>query len=184
MQLLSQGKNRSQSFSFSISLSPLPSFLPPLLLPPLLFCETADNNLILIEQRYQLYSSRRWHFTTDTVPIWQPDPSTGLSGMEPSGAWLMPLPEVSNRERRVLHSNQDSALIQIQNTVLFFKDLQEENTSTWTHTHSHARPEFRELVFVWGHKSLPWQNRVSPNLWKDSYKQCFPRWAARTIRVI
>lgn len=36
----------------------------------------------------------------------------------------------------MLHSNQDSTLIQIQNTVLFFKDLEEE-----THTNRDTHPQ-------------------------------------------
>lgn len=48
----------------------------------------------------------------------------------------------------MLHSNEDSALIQIQNAVLFFKDLKEENTDIWIHIHIHAYPELREVGFT------------------------------------
>ena len=81
----------------------------------------------------------------------------------------VPLPEMPDWERRVLHSNQDSALIQIQHAVLFFKDLEVETTSTWTHIHGPAHPEFRVFVFWWGEKkSLLCLNEVSPNPWEDT----------------
>ena len=41
----------------------------------------------------------------------------------------VPLPKVSNWERCVFHSNQDSTLIKVQNAVLFFKNLDEEKNT-------------------------------------------------------
>ena len=91
-------------------------------------------------------------------------------------AQQMPLPEMSNWERCVLHGDQDSTLIQIQNAVLFFKDLEKENTHPGTHTHIHTYPGFRELVFH--SRTLSIIELGSPkSLRRHSYEQCFPRLA-------
>lgn len=45
----------------------------------------------------------------------------------------VPLPKVSNWERCVFHSDQDSTLIKVQNAVLIFKNLDEEKKNTQVH---------------------------------------------------
>lgn len=83
------------------------------------FLAFSDFFASILTNIFQIIAAEDWMHTNCLLPgIWKERQQTN--------AQMQSLPEVSDRQRCVFHGNKHTTLIQVQNTVLFLKDLKKK----------------------------------------------------------